>query len=175
MQIQNNEDHYGVISIFLHWLMAVLMIAVVILGLVMTRIPMRFTLYEWHKDIGISILIWVCIRFIWRLINISPSLATLPFWEQLVSKCVVYFCYAFMFIIPMTGWLLLSVSDLPVTFLGFNLPELLEPNDTLESLFLSIHKWLSYILIFLMIIHIAAALKHFFIDKDKVLQRITRL
>ncbi|WP_051131868.1 cytochrome b [Legionella tunisiensis] len=114
MKIRNNEDRFGVISIFLHWLMALLMIAVVILGVVMTRLPVRFSLYEWHKDIGLSILILVFIRFIWRLMNISPSLTTLPYWEQLISKCMVYFCYAFMFIIPMTGWLLLSASDLPV-------------------------------------------------------------
>ncbi|WP_019216426.1 cytochrome b/b6 domain-containing protein [Legionella tunisiensis] len=55
------------------------------------------------------------------------------------------------------------------------MPELIEPNDTLESLFLTLHIWLSYILIILMILHIAAAFKHFFIDKDKIMQRITKL
>lgn len=175
MQIYNSKERYGPISILLHWLMAFLIIAALILGVVMTQIPVRFSLYEWHKDIGLSILILVFIRFIWRLVNISPSLKTLPSGEQFAAKFVVLFCYAFMFIIPMTGWLLLSASDIPVSFLTFNLPELIEPNDNLDSLLLNAHKWLSYLLIILIIFHIAAAFKHFFIDKNKIMQRITKL
>ncbi len=175
MQIRNDKERYGAISILLHWIMALLMIVAVAIGIIMTRIPVRFSLYEWHKDIGLSILILVFIRLIWRLNNLSPSLKVLSTWEQLASKCVVLFCYSFMFLIPITGLLLLSASDIQISFLGFHLPELIAPSEYLDTMFLSIHKWLSYLLIIVMIFHIAASFKHLFINKDNIMQRISKL
>ncbi len=176
MQIKNSENHFGIVTIFLHWAMAILIVGLLALGLYMTRIPIsasKLKLYGWHKEFGMLVLMLAMLRIFWRLANITPSLSSLPHWERIAARTVHWLFYGFMFALPISGWLMTSAAGLPVSFFGlFLLPNLVSPSEEHRILFQEIHKWLSYGLIITFCGHTGAALKHYFIDKDDILQRM---
>lgn len=176
MQIKNTQNRFGIVTIVLHWLMAVLIIVLLALGLYMTRIPiseLKLKLYGWHKELGFLVLMLVMIRITWRLSNINPSLAALPWWEVLAARAMHWAFYGFMFALPITGWLMTSAAGLPASFFGlFVFPDLVAPNQHLFSLLIEVHRWLAYGLILAFCGHTGAALKHHFIDKDDILRRM---
>src|SRR3990167_9432859 len=107
----------------------------------------------------------VFLRLYWRYLNIRPDLA-LPWWEKYAALSVHWAFYGFMFILPITGWLLSSAAGIPVSFFGwFTFPDLVSPNEDLRLLITEIHMWLAYVLIAVICLHAAAALKHYFINK----------
>lgn len=175
MQLTNTENRYGIVTIFLHWLMAILIIGLLALGLYMVALPIshqKLKLYGWHKEYGLLALALVIFRLIWRLTNITPSLS-LPLLEKIAARSVHWAFYIFLFAMPITGWLITSAAGLPASFFGlFVLPNLISPNEELRVLFQEIHKWLGYGLIATIVLHASAALKHHFINKDDILRRM---
>lgn len=175
MKIMNTENRFGFVAIILHWLMAILIIGLLALGLYMVALPISFEklkLYGWHKEYGLLALALLICRFFWRITNILPELS-LPFWERLAARTVHWTFYIFMLAMPITGWLITSAAGLPVSFFGlFVLPNLIAPNPELMAFFQSLHQWLGYGLIVLIILHASAALKHHFINKDDILRRM---
>ena len=176
MRIKNTEEHFGLISIVFHWVMALLLIGMVILGLYMTGVPIsaqKLKLYRWHKEFGILILMLVIVRITWRLSAVNPSLAALPTWEKLAARTVHWLFYLFMFALPISGWLITSAAGLPVSFFGlFLLPNLIPADENSRLLLEGVHEWLAYGLIATFCLHVAAALKHHFINKDDILRRM---
>ena len=177
MHISNSKNHYGLIAICLHWLMAILMVGLLALGLYMIRIPISFwklKLFGWHKELGMLALVLLLFRLAWRLGNIIPSLPdTIPRWQKVAARMAHWAFYGFMVALPLSGWLITSASGLPVSFFGwFVFPDLVSANDNLRLLFTGVHEWLSYALIATLCLHIGAALKHHFINKDDILKRI---
>jgi cytochrome b561 len=175
MRIVNNEDHYGIVTIVLHWLMAILIIGLLALGLYMVGLPISYDklkLYGWHKEYGLLVLALVVVRLVWRLANTTPCLL-LPRLEKIAARTVHWAFYGFMFAMPVTGWLITSAAGFPASFFGlFVLPNLVAPNDELRILFEQIHEWLGYGLIATIVLHTCAALKHHFINKDDILRRM---
>jgi cytochrome b561 len=174
MEIKNTNNRYGLITIMLHWIMAVLIIGLLAEGLYMVRIPVslqKLKLFGWHKEYGMLVLILVCFRIGWRLANIVPALPdTIPQWQKFAARSAHWAFYGFMFAMPITGWLLTSASGLPVSFFGWiTFPDMVAPNADLRIWFTVIHEWLGYGLIATICLHIGAALKHHFINKDNVL------
>lgn len=176
MKITNTENQYGIITILLHWVMAILLIGMVVLGLYMTALPvslLKLKLYGWHKQFGILVLMLVMLRIVWRIANISPSLAALPWWESFAARSVHWAFYGFMLALPITGWLMTSAAGLAPSFFGlFVLPDLIAPNEGHRLLLAKIHQWLAYGLIATFCAHVGAALKHEFIDKDGIMRRM---
>lgn len=175
MQILNTENRFGFVSTFLHWFMAILIIGLLGLGLYMVTLPISYQklkLYGWHKEYGLLALALVIIRLFWRITTILPHLS-LPLWEKVAARVVHWTFYLFMFAMPITGWLITSAAGLPVSFFGlFVLPDIIAPNEETRMFFQSVHQWLGYGLIVLIILHISAALKHHFINKDDILRRM---
>jgi cytochrome b561 len=179
-QIQNTEERYGTVAIVLHWLMAVLLIALVALGLYMVSLPdvgfdtkkIRLVLY--HKELGLLALILVMVRLAWRLTNALPELVeTLPDWQQVVARFVHLAFYGLMFALPITGWLMSSAAGIPVSVFGLlTLPDWVSQDDYLFQRFIEIHQWLGYALIVLIFIHAGAALRHHFLFKDDTLRKM---
>src|SRR6185437_16000905 len=165
MLLKNLTSHYGKIAIILHWIMAILLICLVILGLYMVDLPIgleKLKMYGWHKEYGILALMLVIVRFTWRLTNKIPSL-DIPLFEIIAARTVHWLFYVFMFALPITGWLVTSAAGLPVSFFGlFVLPNLVSSDPQSLALYEEIHKWLSYGLIATFFLHTAAALKHHF-------------
>ncbi len=177
VQIKNSENRYGSIAITLHWLIAILMIGLLGLGLYMTSLPFglqQLQLYGWHKEYGILVLMLAVVRIIWRMRNITPTLpSSMANWEKFAAHGMHYIFYAFMFAMPMTGWMMSSAAGLPVSFFGlFILPDLVSQNENLRVILVQIHEWLGYGLIAAILGHTGAALLHHFYYKDNILRRM---
>jgi cytochrome b561 len=177
MRVRNTKNDYGLVAIILHWLMAILLIALLILGLYMVGVPIslkKLKLYGWHKEYGILALMLVMMRLGWRMANTTPALS-LSRWEVIAARTVHWAFYAFMFALPITGWLITSAAGLPVSFFGwFVLPNLVPSSDYWMKIFQVIHQWLGYGLIAIIVLHTSAALKHHFINKDNILRRMLK-
>ncbi|EHL29049.1 cytochrome b [Legionella drancourtii] len=175
MQIKNSITRFGVVAIALHWIIAVLIIALLVLGLYMVPLPFslaKLKFYGWHKEYGFLVLFLAIFRFIWRLSNTNPELE-LPWLEKLAARSMHWAFYGFMLAMPITGWLITSAAGLPASFFGwFTLPNLIAPNEQQRILFEWVHEWLGYVLIAAICLHFAAALKHHFINKDDILRRM---
>lgn len=176
MQIKNTSLRFGMVAISLHWLMALLIVMMIVIGLTMVRLPVglsKLKLFGWHKEWGMVILMLATVRLSWRIININPTLNPFPRWERITATCVHRLFYFFMFALPITGWLITSAADLRISFFGwFLLPNLIAPSETFRLLFSDVHEWLAYSLIAMFCLHVMAAFKHHFIDKDDVLRRM---
>ncbi|OKL43119.1 cytochrome b [Pseudovibrio exalbescens] len=185
--IKNTHRTYGLIAITFHWLMALMIIGLLGLGLYMVDLPLTdqrtFELYQLHKSFGFVILVLAVLRLVWRTVNPSPKLPeTMPFLERMAAHLGHAGLYGLMLFLPLSGWLMVSASPwgVPtVIFDSFTLPHLPVPDflgtkETAEATLKTVHEWGAYLLIALIVLHIAAALKHHFISRDDVLRRMTR-
>jgi len=159
--------------------MAVLIVTMLCLGLYMTSLilsPQKLTLYGWHKELGVSVLMLAVLRAAWRLMRVIPAFpSSMPQWEKLAAHASHLALYGFMFMLPITGWLMSSAAGFPISFFGlFTLPTIIHSNKYLQSFFKTTHEYLAYALIALLCLHVLAALKHHFIDKDEILKRILK-
>jgi cytochrome b561 len=178
--LANNEQRYGTVAIMLHWLMAVVLVALIVVGIYMVSLPdvgfdkKKAALIIYHKELGILAFAMAGLRLAWRVGNALPRLVeNLPDWQKVIARLVHLFFYALMFALPITGWIMSSATGIPVSFLGlFELPDLVAYNERLFHSFIDIHKWLGYALIVLILIHAAAALRHHFLFKDETLKKM---
>ena len=179
-RLKNTEQRYGAVAVLLHWLMALLLVALIALGLYMVSLPdvgfdsKKITLILYHKELGILALGLFAMRLAWRLGNVLPRLvATLPDWQKVIARFVHLCFYGLMFMLPVTGWLMSSAAGIPVSFVGlFDLPDLVSHDEYLFQTLIVIHKWLGYALIVLILIHVGAALRHHFLFKDETLKKM---
>jgi len=177
---------YSNIAISLHWLMAFLIIGMLVVGKYMhhleTTDPLRFTLTQWHKTFGVLILLLAVFRLMWRMTHRAPSHPeNAPGWERLAANLSHLALYALIFIAPLTGWMMVSVSPLNIDTYLFNvipwphIPWLQDMvnKESAEARFHQLHVIATGALIALLLLHISAALKHHFVDKDTVLVRMS--
>ena len=161
----------------LHWLMAVMLFGLLALGLYMTNLPFspeKLKLYSWHKWAGVTVFMLLLFRLLWRIKNPPPPLPeSMPKALQLVAHAGHFGLYALMFAIPLSGWLMSSAKGFQTVYFGvLPIPDLIEKNKELGHLLAEVHETLSWLFIILLVGHIAAALKHHFIDKDDILIRM---
>lgn len=185
MQFRNTRSGYGSIAIAFHWTMAVLFAGLFALGKVMTGLvptdPGTFALYQWHKSFGFVVLALVVARLLWRLANPAPALPTKMTWfERLAAGLGHAGLYALMLALPLSGWLLVSASPWGIPTILFDvlpiphlpLPEGLGDKATAESRLKVVHELLANGLLLLVLLHVAAALKHHLLNRDDVLVRM---
>lgn len=170
-------DVYTRTAVALHWVIALLILAAVPLGLYMTGLklsPLKLQLYSYHKWLGVTIAALVLVRLGWRLGHPAPPLPmSMPVWEQQAASALHHLLYALMLILPLSGWLMSSAKGVPTVYLGLlQLPDLLAKDEALGELLAVVHASLAYALIALVAVHVAAALKHQFVDHDVVLSRM---
>lgn len=171
-------QRYSKTAMLLHWLVAILIIAAFFLGLTMVDIkgfsPTKLKYYSWHKWLGVTVLLLAAVRILWRKANVPPPpLASIPQWQAKVADAMHYALYFFMFAVPLSGYLYTTASNVPVVYLGlYQIPALFEGNAELKALFKTVHYWLTMSLAALVAVHVLAALKHHFIDRDGVLKRM---
>jgi cytochrome b561 len=159
----------------LHWLIALLIFAVFPLGLYMHDLklsPLKLQLYSYHKWAGVIIFLLVIVRLVWRITHRPPALS-LPRLQQIASSAVHHLLYVLMLAIPISGWLMSSAKGYQTVLFGIlPLPDLLTKDKALGHTLENVHASLNYLLLLLVVTHIAAALKHHFIDRDDVLIRM---
>ena len=114
------------------------------------------------------------IRLLWRLGHAAPAYpAQMSLWQQRAASALHVVLYVLMFAIPVSGYLYTLSAGIPVVYLGlFQLPVLIDANPELKPLLKLIHYWLNMGLLACVSVHVLAALKHHFIDRDSVLKRI---
>ncbi len=176
MEIKNTATRYGLIAILFHWIMAIWVISLVVMGLYMvygSHNAIHTMISGWHKEWGLLILAFITARLIWRLKNITPSLDFLPSIERLAARGAQWMFYILLFTMPISGWLMKSAEGRLPSFFGlFVMPPLLKPNEHLSEQLFTVHQWLSYTLIATFVLHVTGALKHQFINKDGILKRM---
>ena len=172
---------YSAVAITLHWLIAILIMGQIAGGLYMHDLPatsQKFALYQLHKSFGILVLALSILRLAWRLTHKPPELpAHMPAWEQLAARVSHVGFYVLMIGVPLAGWAMVSLSPKDVPTVLFNtipLPHLPlgAPSEGAEELFAGIHEYMAFSIVGLLFIHIGAAVKHHFLDKDDVLARM---
>ena len=179
ISIQNTEARYGAVAILLHWLMAILLLGLLIMGFYMVSLPdvgfdsTKLNLIFYHKAVGIGVLILLALRLAWRIINVVPDLAsTLPEWQQISARVVHLTFYAVITALPLTGWIMSSAAAVPVKLGHYTLPDVVFPNESLYRQMIALHSTFGYLLSVLIVIHAAAALRHHFGLKDGALRKI---
>jgi cytochrome b561 len=176
MPARNSAGHYGFVAQGLHWLIAVLLIVQVALGKIAHELPLgleRLALMARHKSVGITILALAAIRLGWRLFDPPPPPPPMPAWQRQAARLTHGAFYLLLFALPVTGWLTSSAANYPVSWFGLvQLPDFVAPDAGLKELLEETHETLVKLLIALAILHVAAALKHQFIDRDRLLQRM---
>ena len=164
-------------AIALHWLVAIAIIASFGVGLYMHDLPLspdKLKIYSWHKWAGVTIFALVLLRLFWRLAHRPPAApAGMPAWQHAAAEYAHYLLYALMVAVPLSGWLMSSAKGFQTVYFGvLPLPDLLAKNKELGELLTGVHKWLNFTLAGLVVIHVGAALKHHFFDRDTVLARM---
>jgi cytochrome b561 len=169
------DNRYTSTAIIFHWLIALLIFVAFPLGLYMHGLklsPTKLHLYSYHKWIGITVLGLGLLRVLWRAAH-KPPFLNLPMWQKLASSAVHVMLYTLMLCVPLSGWLMSSAKGVQTVWLGiFPLPDLVHKDKALGDLLGIVHKSLNYTMLVLVLLHVAAALKHHFVDNDSVLQRM---
>lgn len=168
---------YSQTARILHWLVAGAIVLQFVLANLADDSESRFrelVLLANHKSVGITILVAALIRIGWRFLKPPPAPVPMPAWQRIASAISHSALYALILLMPLTGWLMSSASNVPVSWFNlFQLPDFIGANEGLAELFEETHEAMAKILFVLAAIHIAAALKHAVIDRDGVLARIS--
>ncbi|NUZ06558.1 cytochrome b [Piscinibacter koreensis] len=170
---------YGVVAIVLHWAIAALIVGAFFIGLSMVDLPFspqRFKLYNWHKWIGVAVLALSALRLLWRAAGHAPPPlpAHTPAWQRQAYRGTHLVFYALFFVVPLLGWAYTSAVGVPVVWLGLvPLPDFVPRDKALgDAVFKPLHEVSAYLLAAIVVLHVAAALKHQFIDRDRLLARM---
>lgn len=175
------QTRYTRIAMLFHWLVAILIIGAFTMGLVMTDMPgitpTKLKYYSWHKWAGVTILGLAALRLLWRLTHPAPPYpSTMPGWQKRAADSLHSLLYVLMFAVPLSGYFYTLSAGIPVVYFGVvELPVLIGPNPEWKPVLKGVHYWLNMTLAACVAIHIAAALKHQFIDRDGVLKRMLPL
>ncbi|HVE07773.1 MAG TPA: cytochrome b [Paraburkholderia sp.] len=165
-------------AIAFHWLIALLIVCGFSLGWVMTDIPgftpTKLRYFSWHKWIGVTVFALAVLRILWRATHAAPPLPDgMPAWQRSAAHLMHVLLYALMVLIPASGYLYSSAANVPVVYLGLvPLPRLIDPDPTLKVVMKTVHIGLNYTLLVLVVLHVAAALKHQWLDRDGLLSRM---
>jgi len=175
---------YTGVAMTLHWVIALAVLLLIGSGLTMTRLspgPVAFDLYQWHKALGITVLALTIVRVLWRLGHRPPPLPPgMPPLERAAAKAGHAGFYVLLVALPLTGWAMVSWSPLNIPTTWFNLftiPHLPGPGDAevregLEQVLKTTHEIAGWIMAALVLLHVAAAVRHALILRDDVLQRM---
>ncbi len=171
------NTRYTFVALGLHWLLAVMIVTAFSVGIYMVDLqmsPSRLKLYNYHKWAGVTILALSAARLLWRLSHPAPALpSTMPGWQRMASHGTHMALYGLFFAVPLLGWAYSSAAGFPIVWLGLvHLPDFVGKDRELAELIKPFHGLSAKLLAGLVVLHVAAALKHHFIDKDTVLARM---
>lgn len=173
----NTADRYRPLSIGMHWLMLLLLVAVYACIELREVYPRgsdpREALKQWHFMLGLAVFALVWLRLALRLREGTPRIVPpLHVWQHRLAIAVHMALYVFMIAMPLLGWLLLSAEGRPVPFFGLELPALVGPDAALADSLDTLHEAIGAVGYYLVGLHAAAALLHHYFLRDDTLQRM---
>jgi len=170
---------YDGVAVLLHWLLAVLIVVAFFIGLSMVDLPLsplRLRLYNWHKWLGVVVLALSVARIAWRAAGHRPPPlpAHTPPWQQQAYRGTHLVFYALFFAVPLLGWAYTSAVGVPVVLFGVvPLPDFVPRDKPFgDDVLKPLHELTSYLLAALVVLHVAAAMKHQLVDRDRLLARM---
>ena len=174
------RHRYTGTAIALHWIVAALIAGAFVIGLFAVELPVspqKLKLYSWHKWIGVSIALLALVRIAWRIRHPAPPLPPgMRRWERHAATGTHLLLYLLLPAVPVTGWLMSSAAGFPVVYFGvLPLPDLVTKDKALADALKLVHYALNKSLLVLVVLHVAAALKHHVLDRDEVLTRMLPL
>jgi cytochrome b561 len=168
--------NYTTPAIALHWVLALALLTSFSVGVYMSDLPFsprQLKLYNWHKWAGVTILLLSTLRVAWRLTHRPPADLPAPAWQRRAAHLTHGAMYLLFFAVPLVGWAYSSAAGFPIVWFGvLPLPNFVHPDKTLAETLRSLHGTLAWALAVLAVVHIAAALKHQFVDRDGLLRRM---
>jgi cytochrome b561 len=170
------QQRYTAIAIALHWIIAFSIIGLIAVGWLMEEMepgPDYFQIVQLHKSFGITILLLSVARLIWRLMNPPPPEPDMPKFQAVLARAVHVLFYVLIIAMPLTGWIMASASsDAPTRYFGLvdirlpGIPGLdAATREGLEEGFEQVHSSLAWVIIGLLVLHVAGALKHHFVTR----------
>lgn len=183
--LRNTANTYGSLHRAFHWIMAIMIIGMICVGVYIhgldaqnaAEAPTKAALGALHKATGMLILLLVVARTAWVFSGPRPGLPdSVPRWQRIAAKSLHHGFYFLMFAIPLSGWVMTSHAQRPVSFYGlFDFPLLVaEKNMDKAKAAFGWHETLAMILLALIVAHVLIALKHHFVDKDTILRRMLK-
>jgi cytochrome b561 len=177
MHPSSRRDDWGGTAKTFHWLIAFLVFAQIVLGWEAVHWPLtptKIDLFVWHKSLGMLILVLVVLRLLWRLGHPRPPYPEgMKHWEQRLAGTVHALLYVLLIAMPLSGWMLNSAANVPVKlFWILPLPHLIAPDRALVYPLALSHVVMGWTLAVLIVVHIAAALHHHFVRRDRLLRRM---
>ena len=172
---------YTGLAVALHWILALALAGIFVAGNYMVDLsfsPLRLKLYNWHKWAGVTILLLSALRLLWRFRHRPPPLPqamvqSMPAWQHWAHNATHYAMYALFFAVPLLGWAYSSAAGFAIVLFGvLPLPDLLAANKELADTIKPLHGTAAWSLCVLAALHVAAALKHQFIDRDGLIGRM---
>lgn len=176
-----SSARYTGVAIALHWLLALTILVMAGVGMYMTDLPvspLRIKLYNWHKWAGVSFLALTVLRLLWRATHRPPPLPQtvtlgMPTWQVKAHHATHTLMYVLFFAVPLIGWAYSSAAGYPIVWFGqIPLPDFVGPDKALAELIKPLHQLFALALLGLAGLHVAAALKHQWIDRDGLLNRM---
>ncbi len=177
MTYGTRTDHYPGTSKLLHWLVAACVLTTAPVAIAMGRVsqgPTQDFLYNFHKSLGVLIFVLMILRLINRIVRDAPMPEpSIERWQKAVSSAVHGSLYVLLLAMPIVGYLANSAFGAPTPFFGlFNVPPIIGKNEALAEQLFAGHRLAGFLVIVLVAMHISAALFHYFVRRDTVLQRM---
>ena len=172
-----SKTQYSSGSKLLHWLIAVIVIVMLSGSFFLEDLPetIKSTAIMLHKSFGLTILGLMVLRLVWIIRSGKPALpSAVPRWERYLSHAIQHSLYLLLFLMPVCGWIMsVAAAHTPTYFGLFEVPfPGIVANKALSNWMFSAHETIAWIIIGLLVLHVAGALKHLFIDKDNVFQKM---
>lgn len=179
--LQTPFQRYTLPAIALHWLLALALLGMFGMGLFMVDLPispLRLKMYNWHKWAGVTVLTLSVLRLVWRLSHRPPALPAhvseaMPAWQHWAHHGTHHLLYALFFTVPLVGWAYSSAAGFPIVLFGvLPLPDFVPADKALAELIKPWHEITALAMMGLVVMHVAAAIKHQWLDKDQLLSRM---
>lgn len=178
MKIANTTVGFDRPTIILHWLIAVMVFALFFVGYWMVDLGYYDPWYQrapwWHKSVGVITLILIIVRWFWQFFHAQTvSLSIVGSWQARLSHFMHHLMTVLIVLIAISGYLIVTAKGQSLAvFDWFNIPSIVQNIANLEDWAGQVHYYLAYVLMGLVVLHVLAAMKHHFIDKDDVLMRM---
>lgn len=173
----NTDESYGGVSRLFHWLIAALIFILLIVGFAMADMALSETklkVYGLHKSFGLVVLALGVMRLLWRVLVTFPKpLPTHAFYERILAKTIHIVFYVSIIAMPLSGWLMSSAGEYSVNFFGlYEMPKIFPKDEKLFDFFREVHELFAFALMISIGLHIAGAIKHQLIDRDRTMTRM---
>jgi len=176
--MSTNSTQYTTVAKILHWLIGLAVLVQISIGWWMIGLPkgvgtVRVDAFNLHKSIGMTLGLFIIFRVVWRLLHKAPPLPdSVPAWQATAAKISHFLLYACMLVMPVTGFLGSMFTKFPIKYFGYTIYRASGEWPAAKELMSQIHYGCVILFMLLIAMHIAASLKHAFVLRDGVFQRM---